>query len=1088
MKGKKADKKKSGDTMLYPHNLGFSALDSINAKVNDALAEFDKEMDWLHELLFECKKTFAKPEIQLLPKTPSQKRGRKAKRPTKFSDSEDVFEPSSKRQSLRLDDGEEADVEENSLSSPPNRSYRTRATSRTTTTARPKRNTRTTKNVKIKTETTKEPVMSFTKQIESQMAENKTPVKENLIEPENEDTNLTPINKVNSVKMSTDKVCDMDTETPCKDPQFDYAQEMETPKGPQIDNAKETETPQSSNDKDMIVQETPEMIITSPSTPATVVKAALSDDNTPFTPNNTQTIQESPEKIVKDSSESQDKKPRNSVRKSLKHGKTLNSSSRLSSIKRLSVAALHAVETAAKKSMRQESESSDDLSQSKAQSPEEKPVRTRTRLRLKKGSQNTDSVSSVTSDKSATSSQGSVADLDNTSEDDKPQRSTRTKTRKPKTESESKTRTKTRNKHQSSQDQSSADLSDDEVMLISDCDSPKSKEHQRLSANTTEDDCAFTNDIKPVRASTRTKQKKNSSKVDSENEDSGICSKSQSETSIPRTRSKMRPPKSSTMSSDEQSEKDERFVKPENPPPRTRTKTKKRVLSDDEADMSISKKSCLDQTDMSDMSVGLPISNSTFMSGKQDETKQFTDEECASSSSDYDSPVCPKDKAIRPKPNIKTFQHNLSSKVVLSNKPGIVKSFIKRNSPVKKLTPKQAHEQRKRDLLEKERKEQERLQRRQVEMHQKIEEQRKKNDEKMKKVADAREQKAKRDQEIREKLMKKLEEKRHLTEKQKEEKAKEDQEKQHLRVKKLYEAEERRKREEDERQQKIQQQEEENRMLKEVMVRKKDFEEQERQKKVAEEKRKYEERVAAMAALDKERQEEREAREEEKAKEQQKIREEREKQMALEKATREKQALEQKKQKDQLLKERMEKIKELEKKRLAEEEKLRADLKERDEAVKQIINNHNTSLKNTKEEILRAAYTSAIAGLNTTQTYTSSKPHNPDSYDMTPAKSKTYKPSTFETYDISGLKSDDSTDDEDAPKKRIPPWASGPNLKAALINQHYHPPDLESMFDEISPPDLNELFVKKKARFNKRTSSAHWDSPIMRPGSVVLNW
>lgn len=42
---------------------------------------------------------------------------------------------------------------------------------------------------------------------------------------------------------------------------------------------------------------------------------------------------------------------------------------------------------------------------------------------------------------------------------------------------------------------------------------------------------------------------------------------------------------------------------------------------------------------------------------------------------------------------------------------------------------------------------------------------------------------------------------------------------------------------------------------------------------------------------------------------------------------------------------------------------------------------------------------------------------------MTPAK--TYKPSTFETYDISGLKSDDSTDDEDAPKKKIPNWASG---------------------------------------------------------------
>ena len=64
----------------------------------------------------------------------------------------------------------------------------------------------------------------------------------------------------------------------------------------------------------------------------------------------------------------------------------------------------------------------------------------------------------------------------------------------------------------------------------------------------------------------------------------------------------------------------------------------------------------------------------------------------------------------------------------------------------------------------------------------------------------------------------------------------------------------------------------------------------------------------------------------------------------------------------------------------------------------------------------------------------------------------------------------------------------GPNLKAALINQHYDPPDLEKMFDEIIPPDLNEIFIKKKARFNKRTSSAHWDSPILRPGSVVLNW
>lgn len=62
---------------------------------------------------------------------------------------------------------------------------------------------------------------------------------------------------------------------------------------------------------------------------------------------------------------------------------------------------------------------------------------------------------------------------------------------------------------------------------------------------------------------------------------------------------------------------------------------------------------------------------------------------------------------------------------------------------------------------------------------------------------------------------------------------------------------------------------------------------------------------------------------------------------------------------------------------------------------------------------------------------------------------------------------------------------SGPILKSSLINQHFHPPDLDQLFDTILPPDLNELFVKKKARFNKRTSSAHWDSPILKPGAML---
>jgi len=57
-------------------------------------------------------------------------------------------------------------------------------------------------------------------------------------------------------------------------------------------------------------------------------------------------------------------------------------------------------------------------------------------------------------------------------------------------------------------------------------------------------------------------------------------------------------------------------------------------------------------------------------------------------------------------------------------------------------------------------------------------------------------------------------------------------------------------------------------------------------------------------------------------------------------------------------------------------------------------------------------------------------------------------------------------------------------LKTLLVKQHYNPPDLNLMFTTIEPPDLNVIFEKKKARFNKRTSSAHWDTPILKPGTL----
>lgn len=57
---------------------------------------------------------------------------------------------------------------------------------------------------------------------------------------------------------------------------------------------------------------------------------------------------------------------------------------------------------------------------------------------------------------------------------------------------------------------------------------------------------------------------------------------------------------------------------------------------------------------------------------------------------------------------------------------------------------------------------------------------------------------------------------------------------------------------------------------------------------------------------------------------------------------------------------------------------------------------------------------------------------------MTPERQKPKKLANANNYDIGDIKSDDSTDDESAPKKRIPPWAQGmflvDNLHEEMLN------------------------------------------------------
>ncbi|XP_065491995.1 inner centromere protein-like [Caloenas nicobarica] len=75
------------------------------------------------------------------------------------------------------------------------------------------------------------------------------------------------------------------------------------------------------------------------------------------------------------------------------------------------------------------------------------------------------------------------------------------------------------------------------------------------------------------------------------------------------------------------------------------------------------------------------------------------------------------------------------------------------------------------------------------------------------------------------------------------------------------------------------------------------------------------------------------------------------------------------------------------------------------------------------------------------------------------------------------LRSDDSTDDENEPRKPVPAWAVGAQLQQAVSHQYHHPVDLQQLFGLITSPKLENIFGKRKPRYFKRTSSAVWHSP-----------
>ncbi|KAM6392646.1 inner centromere protein-like [Pluvialis apricaria] len=75
------------------------------------------------------------------------------------------------------------------------------------------------------------------------------------------------------------------------------------------------------------------------------------------------------------------------------------------------------------------------------------------------------------------------------------------------------------------------------------------------------------------------------------------------------------------------------------------------------------------------------------------------------------------------------------------------------------------------------------------------------------------------------------------------------------------------------------------------------------------------------------------------------------------------------------------------------------------------------------------------------------------------------------------LNSDDSTDDENEPRKPVPAWADGSQLNETISHQYHFLMDVDEIFGLIPKPKLEDIFGKSKPRYFKRTSSAVWHSP-----------
>ncbi|XP_027858373.1 inner centromere protein isoform X6 [Xiphophorus couchianus] len=415
----------------------------------------------------------------------------------------------------------------------------------------------------------------------------------------------------------------------------------------------------------------------------------------------------------------------------------------------------------------------------------------------------------------------------------------------------------------------------------------------------------------------------------------------------------------------------------------------------------------------------------------------------------------PKKSQSTMKPSMRAFLHTVNKNQMLMMTPSsigrtaVIKSFIKQATPLK-VDPKTKERHKLEALRKKQEQEEERMRKMEEEKKKKQEEQKRKREDRIKRVFEAKVKEDLREEEKK----KKIEQKMAQIDEKNDKRQAEEKAKKKLAAKRQEELEQKKKLEEEARKKKIQQ------------------EEEKRQQELAAKKKAEEEEQQTRKALERQREQELE-RERQAAAERERV--EKEKALALqrevERAAREKEKRELEEQRKAL----EDKRKLEEQQRLAAKEKA---LKEREEAKRREAAAAEAQKLLNKTVDLEYSVMKTPAGKGGLNVTVDLQEMSVQSYAITPDGGNKMLTISKNPEDYGmDQNSDDSTDDESAPRKPIPSWAEGANLKQLMGKQYFNPIDVDSIFGPIEPLRLENIFYKSKPRFFKRTSSAVWHSP-----------